>query len=62
MNEDLHLTHPFIKFSNIFHIQDKKLKNCLHQSQTNTKVQQDENKMEEEKEDIGFGLGFILIL
>jgi hypothetical protein len=26
MNEDLHVTHPFIKFSNIFHIRNKKLK------------------------------------
>jgi len=26
MNEDLHLTNLFIKFSNIFHIRNKKLK------------------------------------
>jgi hypothetical protein len=62
LNEDLLLTHPFIKFSNIFHTRNKKLENYLHQSQTNTKVQQEENKMEEEKEEIGFDLGFSLIL
>jgi hypothetical protein len=36
----------FMKHSNIFHIPSKKLKNPLHRSQTNTKVQQENNKIE----------------
>jgi hypothetical protein len=36
----------FMKHSNIFHIPNKKLKNPLHHSQTNTKVQQENSKME----------------
>jgi hypothetical protein len=36
----------FMKHFNIFHIPSKKLKNLLHHSQTNTKVQQENNKME----------------
>jgi hypothetical protein len=35
-----------MKCSNIFHIPSRKLKKSLHHSQTNTKVQQEERKME----------------
>ncbi len=37
-NQDLHLTHPFMKHPNIFHILRQKLKNSTHHSQTNKKV------------------------
>jgi hypothetical protein len=42
------------------HIPRRKDKNSLHHSQTSTKAHQEEEN--EKVEDIGFGLGFILIL
>jgi hypothetical protein len=54
LNQDLHLTHPFMKHPNIFHILHQKLKNSIHHSQTNKKVKE-KSKMdwdEMEKENI----------
>jgi hypothetical protein len=38
-----------MKHYHIFHIPSKKLGNSLHHSQTNTKVQQEHNKLEKDE-------------